>query len=99
MTDREIIARIHWRARWCRTHDVRDEVQDGLYLDLAESQATASRRAKRCWRRRLHRARWTHHTLRTVIPFEPVPFGQGPAIGLYDREDDYPRITRAPWNR
>jgi hypothetical protein len=97
-TERRVRAQIYGRRRWCRTHDVREPVEDGHDVYGAEAQATASRAAKKTWRRRLSRARHTKHTQRATIPFEPLPFGQGPAIGLYDREDDYPKITRAPWS-
>lgn len=54
----------------------------------------AARREKQTWRKRLSRARHTKHANRALIPLP-----DGMAIGNYDREDDYPRIIRAPWTR
>lgn len=102
---RHVESRENARRRWIRKHGARGPVPelllDGsvLHEKAADARATATRADKRRWRRRLSRARHTKHARRAVIPFGLVPFGEGPAIGLYDREDDYPVITRAPWAR
>jgi len=93
------------QRRWIRRH-VPDELPPvgiligGLvYTGAAKVALSATPQQRRTWRRRVARARHTAHTQRRVIAFAPPPFGEGPAIGLYDREDDYPLITRAPWLR
>ena len=105
MSDDKINAMLRGRRRWLRTHAPTESVPLSLlgggllYAGAAYAKAGATRAEKRTWRRRVSRAWHTKHTQRRVIPFSPIPFGQGAAIGLSDRDNDYPVITRAPWLR
>lgn len=102
-------ALIRARRRWIRTHRIDSEIPERLlptwdpvtvWPYLATAQVQASRRAKRCWRRRVSRARHTKHAHRTVIARPPLPFNTGHEVGIYSDPDDYPAdILRPPWLR
>lgn len=94
------------QRRWLRRHAAVDALPSSLcgegltWRGGARERAKESRASKRRWRRRLSRARHTHHAQRAVIPFLSPPFGQGSAIGIYDGDPSgYPIVIRAPWIR